>query len=351
MKILITGAAGFIGFHLTRYLLSNDVAVVGLDNFNDYYSVTLKYDRLSQLGIEESVISDREAINSSLFPKLSFQKVDITNQERLDEIFNTSKPDIVCHLAAQAGVRYSLENPTSYAQANLLGFFNVLDAARKYKVKHFIYASSSSVYGLNEKFPLEEIDSVDHPVSLYAATKRSNELMAHAYSHLYQLPTTGLRFFTVYGPWGRPDMALIKFRKAIYEGSVISLYNQGNMMRDFTYIDDVIAALYEIVNKPFEQNISTKRSANSPDTSSAPFEIFNIGNASPVKMLDYIQALEQAIGKKANIQFLPNELCELTTTWADSSKLAEKYQVVPSTPLEVGIKHFVEWYKRYYKVG
>jgi UDP-glucuronate 4-epimerase len=351
MRILITGAAGFIGFHLTRYLLSNDVAVVGLDNFNDYYSVTLKYDRLSQLGIEESVISDQEAINSSLFPKLSFQKVDITNQERLDEIFNTSKPDIVCHLAAQAGVRYSLENPTSYAQANLLGFFNVLDAARKYKVKHFIYASSSSVYGLNEKFPLEETDSVDHPVSLYAATKRSNELMAHAYSHLYQLPTTGLRFFTVYGPWGRPDMALIKFTKAIYEGSVISLYNQGNMMRDFTYIDDVIAALYEIVNKPFEQNISTKRSANSPDTSSAPFEIFNIGNASPVKMLDYIQALEQAIGKKANIQLLPNELCELTTTWADSSKLAEKYQVVPSTPLEVGIKHFVEWYKRYYKVG
>jgi UDP-glucuronate 4-epimerase len=351
MKILITGAAGFIGFHLTRYLSSSDVAVAGLDNFNDYYSVTLKYDRLSQLGIEESVISDREAINSSLFPKLSFQKVDITNQERLDEIFNTSKPDIVCHLAAQAGVRYSLENPTSYAQANLLGFFNVLDAARKYKVKHFIYASSSSVYGLNEKFPLEEIDSVDHPVSLYAATKRSNELMAHAYSHLYQLPTTGLRFFTVYGPWGRPDMALIKFTKAIYEGSVIALYNQGNMMRDFTYIDDVIAALYEIVNKPFEQNISTKRSANSPDTSSAPFEIFNIGNASPVKMLDYIQALEQAIGKKANIQLLPNELCELTTTWADSSKLAEKYQVVPSTPLEVGIKHFVEWYKRYYKVG
>jgi UDP-glucuronate 4-epimerase len=351
MKILITGAAGFIGFHLTRYLSSSDVAVAGLDNFNDYYSVTLKYDRLSQLGIEESVISDQEAINSSLFPKFSFQKVDITNQERLDEIFNTSKPDIVCHLAAQAGVRYSLENPTSYAQANLLGFFNVLDAARKYKVKHFIYASSSSVYGLNEKFPLEEIDSVDHPVSLYAATKRSNELMAHAYSHLYQLPTTGLRFFTVYGPWGRPDMALIKFTKAIYEGSVISLYNQGNMMRDFTYIDDVIAALYEIVNKPFEQNISTKRSANSPDTSSAPFEIFNIGNASPVKMLDYIQALEQAIGKKANIQLLPNELCELTTTWADSSKLAEKYQVVPSTPLEVGIKHFVEWYKRYYKVG
>jgi UDP-glucuronate 4-epimerase len=351
MKILITGAAGFIGFHLTRYLSSSDVAVAGLDNFNDYYSVTLKYDRLSQLGIEESVISDREAINSSLFPKLSFQKVDITNQERLDEIFNTSKPDIVCHLAAQAGVRYSLENPTSYAQANLLGFFNVLEAARKYKVKHFLYASSSSVYGLNEKFPLEETDSVDHPVSLYAATKRSNELMAHAYSHLYQLPTTGLRFFTVYGPWGRPDMALIKFTKAIYEGSVISLYNQGNMMRDFTYIDDVIAALYEIVNKPFEQNISTKRSANSPDTSSAPFEIFNIGNASPVKMLDYIQALEQAIGKKANIQLLPNELCELTTTWADSSKLAEKYQVVPSTPLEVGIKHFVEWYKRYYKVG
>jgi UDP-glucuronate 4-epimerase len=351
MRILITGAAGFIGFHLTRYLLSNDVAVVGLDNFNDYYSVTLKYDRLSQLGIEESVISDQEAINSSLFPKLSFQKVDITNQERLDEIFNTSKPDIVCHLAAQAGVRYSLENPTSYAQANLLGFFNVLDAARKYKVKHFIYASSSSVYGLNEKFPLEETDSVDHPVSLYAATKRSNELMAHAYSHLYQLPTTGLRFFTVYGPWGRPDMALIKFTKAIYEGSVISLYNQGNMMRDFTYIDDVIAALFEIVNKPFEQDIFTKRSANSPDTSSAPFEIFNIGNASPVKMLDYIQALEQAIGKKANIQLLPNELCELTTTWADSSKLAEKYQVVPSTPLEVGIKHFVEWYKRYYKVG
>lgn len=351
MKILITGAAGFIGFHLTKLLLSNDIAVAGLDNFNDYYSVTLKYDRLSQLGIEESVINEHQAIISSVFPKFAFQKVDITNQERLDEFFNTYKPDIVCHLAAQAGVRYSLENPSSYAQANLLGFFNVLEAARKYKVKHFIYASSSSVYGLNEKFPLEETDSVDHPVSLYAATKRSNELMSHAYSHLYQLPTTGLRFFTVYGPWGRPDMALIKFTKAIYEGSVISLYNQGNMMRDFTYIDDVVAALFEIIKRPFEHDISTNRSANSPDTSSAPFEIFNIGNASPVKILDYIRALEQAIGRKANIQLLPNELCELTTTWADSSKLAEKYQVVPSTPLEVGIKHFVEWYKSYYKVG
>ena len=351
MKVLITGTAGFIGFHIARNLLLNGFEVLGIDNFNDYYPVSLKYDRLVQLGIHQSEIVDNKPFFSSIFPNFLFQKLDITNQNRLDEFFNTSKPDIVCHLAAQAGVRYSLENPTSYAQANLLGFFNVLDAARKYKVKHFIYASSSSVYGLNEKFPLEETDSVDHPVSLYAATKRSNELMAHAYSHLYQLPTTGLRFFTVYGPWGRPDMALIKFRKAIYEGSVISLYNQGNMMRDFTYIDDVVAALFEIIKRPFEQNISTKRSANSPDTSSAPFEIFNIGNASPVKMLDYIQALEQAIGTKANIQLLPNELCELTTTWADSSKLAEKYQVVPSTPLEVGIKHFVEWYKRYYKVG
>lgn len=351
MKILITGAAGFIGFHLAKHLLSNDIAVAGLDNFNDYYSTTLKYDRLAQLGIEESVISDHQTINSSVFPKFSFQKIDITNQESLDKFFSLSKPDIICHLAAQAGVRYSLENPTSYAQANLLGFFNVLEAAKNHKVKHFIYASSSSVYGLNEKFPLEEFDSVDHPVSLYAATKRSNELMAHAYSHLYNLPTTGLRFFTVYGPWGRPDMALIKFTKAIYEGSVISLYNQGNMMRDFTYIDDVITAILAIIKNPFDQNISTKRSANSPDTSSAPFEIFNIGNASPVKILDYIQALEQAIGKKANIQLLPNELCELITTWADTSKLAKKYQVVPGTPLEVGIKHFVEWYKSYYKVG
>jgi len=200
MRILITGAAGFIGFHLSKHLLSIDIAVAGSDNFNDYFSTRLKYDRLSQLGIEESVISEHQAINSSVFPKFSFQKVDITNQERLDAFFNTSKPDIVCHLAAQAGVRYSFENPTTYAPANLLVFFNTYEAARKFKVKHFINASSSSVYGLNEKFPLEETDSVDHPVSLYAATKRSNELMAHAYSHLYQLPTTGLRFFTVYGP-------------------------------------------------------------------------------------------------------------------------------------------------------
>jgi UDP-glucuronate 4-epimerase len=350
MKVFITGAAGFIGFHITRNLLLSGFEVFGLDNFNDYYPVSLKYDRLLQLGIHQSEIDSNKPLISAAFPNFSFQKIDITHQEALNKYFEISNPDIVCHLAAQAGVRYSLDNPSAYAQTNLLGFFNVMEVAKKYKVKHFIYASSSSVYGLNEKFPLEEKDPVDHPVSLYAATKRSNELMAHAYSHLYNLPTTGLRFFTVYGPWGRPDMALIKFTKAIYEGSVISLFNEGNMMRDFTYIDDVITALYAIITKPFQLGGHSKRSATSPDTSSAPFEILNIGNAAPVKMLDYINALEKAIGKKAKIQLLPNELCELTTTWADSSKLAKRYQVVPGTPLELGIKHFVEWYKSYYKI-
>ncbi|MFM7357621.1 MAG: NAD-dependent epimerase/dehydratase family protein [Sediminibacterium sp.] len=351
MRVLITGLAGFIGFHITKKLLKEGYTVFGIDNFNNYYDISLKYARVEQLGITSSDLVKDEIITSHTFPLLNCTYSDVSNNVLIDKFFALAKPDVVCHLAAQAGVRYSLENPRAYADTNLMGYFNVLNAARESGVKHFIYASSSSVYGLNEKFPLEETDPVDHPVSLYAATKRSNELMAHAYSHLYGMPTTGLRFFTVYGPWGRPDMALIKFTKAIYEGSVISLYNQGNMMRDFTYIDDVIAALIAIIKKPFDQGLSINRSASSPDTSSAPFEIYNIGNASPVKMLDYIQALEQAIGKKANIELLPNELCELTTTWADTTKLAEKYHVVPGTPLEVGIKHFIEWYKSYYKVG
>ncbi len=351
MNIIITGFAGFIGFHLTSRLIAAGHTVWGIDNFNDYYEVSLKHSRVNQLGIESSELIIDQLVKSKRHLNLYCMYADICNEKSITSIFDHAKPDIVCHLAAQAGVRYSLENPRAYADTNLMGFFNVLDAAKQSGVKHFIYASSSSVYGLNEKFPLEETDPVDHPVSLYAATKRSNELMAHAYSHLYGMPTTGLRFFTVYGPWGRPDMALIKFTKAIYDGSVISLYNQGNMMRDFTYIDDVIAALVAIINKPFDQDLSNNRSASSPDTSSAPFEILNIGNASPVKMLDYIQALENAIGKKAKIKLLPNELCELTTTWADTSKLADKYHVVPGTPLEMGIKHFVEWYKSYYKVG
>jgi UDP-glucuronate 4-epimerase len=350
VKIIITGFAGFIGFHLTKKLIQAGHIVWGIDNFNDYYEISLKYDRINQLGISASALIGGQLIQSDKFPTLQCLRADIIDINQIKFLFDNAQPDIVCHLAAQAGVRYSLENPRAYADTNLMGFFNVLDAARESGVKHFIYASSSSVYGLNEKFPLEESDPVDHPVSLYAATKRSNELMAHAYSHLYNLPTTGLRFFTVYGPWGRPDMALIKFTKAIYEGSVISLYNEGNMMRDFTYIDDVITALYAIISKPFQDDVHIKRSATSPDTSSAPFEILNIGNAAPVKMLDYINALEEAIGKKAKIQLLPNELCELTTTWSDSSKLAKRYQVVPGTPLQVGIKHFVEWYKSYYKI-
>lgn len=351
MRILITGYAGFIGFHLTNKLVQSGHTIFGIDNINDYYEVSLKYARISELGIDVSELQSGMLVKSKKFNQLICFKGDISDTIYFNRFFSIAQPDVVCHLAAQAGVRYSLENPRAYADTNLMGYFNVLDAAKQSGVKHFIYASSSSVYGLNEKFPLEETDPVDHPVSLYAATKRSNELMAHAYSHLYRMPTTGLRFFTVYGPWGRPDMALIKFTKAIYEGSVISLYNQGNMMRDFTYIDDVIASLVNIINKPFDQDLSNNRFASSPDTSSAPFEILNIGNASPVKMLDYIQALENAIGKKANIQLLPNELCELTTTWADTSKLAEKYHVVPGTPLQEGIKHFVEWYKSYYQIG
>lgn len=351
MRILITGYAGFIGFHLTNKLIQAGYTVFGIDNINDYYEVSLKHARISELGIDVSELQTGTLVKSRKFNQLICFKGDISDTKDFNRFFSIAQPDVVCHLAAQAGVRYSLENPRAYADTNLMGYFNVLDAAKQSGVKHFIYASSSSVYGLNEKFPLEETDPVDHPVSLYAATKRSNELMAHAYSHLYRMPTTGLRFFTVYGPWGRPDMALIKFTKAIYEGSVISLYNQGNMMRDFTYIDDVIAALVAIIDKPFDQDLSNNRTASSPDTSSAPFEILNIGNASPVKMLDYIQALENAIGKKANIKLLPNELCELTTTWADTSKLAEKYHVVPGTPLQVGIKHFVEWYKSYYQIG
>ncbi|MFN9999410.1 MAG: NAD-dependent epimerase/dehydratase family protein, partial [bacterium] len=284
---------------MTNKLIQAGHTIFGIDNINDYYEVSLKHARIAELGIDVSELQTGTLVKSKKFNQLICFKGDISDTIDFNRFFSIAQPDVVCHLAAQAGVRYSLENPRAYADTNLMGFFNVLDAAKQSGVKHFIYASSSSVYGLNEKFPLEETDPVDHPVSLYAATKRSNELMAHAYSHLYRMPTTGLRFFTVYGPWGRPDMALIKFTKAIYEGSVISLYNQGNMMRDFTYIDDVIAALVAIIDKPFDQDLSNNRTASSPDTSSAPFEILNIGNASPVKMLDYIQALENAIGKKA----------------------------------------------------
>jgi len=350
MRVLITGVAGFIGFHLAKKLLEAGYSVFGIDNFNDYYEVSLKYARINQLGIEASEMITDQIVQSKKYLNLFCLHADICNLKNITTIFEQAKPDIVCHLAAQAGVRYSLENPRAYADTNLMGFFNVLDAARQSGVKHFIYASSSSVYGLNEKFPLEETDPVDHPVSLYAATKRSNELMAHAYSHLYEMPTTGLRFFTVYGPWGRPDMALIKFTKAIFERTKISLYNHGNMMRDFTYIDDVIDGVTAIIELPFQPAKNWSSISKNPSISSAPFQILNIGNSSPVNIIDCINTLEACIGMKANIELLPHEACELSSTWADVSKLENYYCFKPSTSLAIGVKRFITWYRDYYKI-
>ena len=335
MKILLTGAAGFIGMTTSLKLLARGDEVVGLDNLNDYYDVTLKQRRLDRLTPQEN---------------FRFVKMDVADRAGTEQLFAAGKFDRVIHLAAQAGVRYSLKNPHAYIDSNIVGFTNILEGCRHSGVQHLAYASSSSVYGGNTKMPFSEHDSVDHPVSLYAATKKANELMAHTYSHLYGLPTTGLRFFTVYGPWGRPDMALFLFTKAILEGHAIDVFNHGNMQRDFTYVDDIVEGVVRVVDRIATPNPSYDAVQADPATSSAPYRVFNIGNNNPVPLLDFIACIEDALGKKAEKRLLPLQDGDVPATYANTDALQEWVGFVPGTSIQTGITRFVAWYRDYYKI-
>ncbi|MFH1604818.1 MAG: NAD-dependent epimerase [Pseudomonadota bacterium] len=335
MHILVTGAAGFIGAALSLRLLGRGDRVLGLDNLNDYYDVSLKQARLARLRAH---------------PGFDFLKADIADRERMARMFAAHRFDAVMHLAAQAGVRYSIENPYAYVDANLTGFVNVIEGARRSEVGHFVFASSSSVYGANVKLPFAEDDNIDHPVSLYAATKKANELMAHSYAHLYRLPCTGLRFFTVYGPWMRPDMALIKFARGILAGEKIPVFNHGDMVRDFTYIDDIVEGVIRVIDRPAQADSAWTALVPKPSSSDAPYRIYNIGNGQPVKLMRYIEVLEQCLGRKAQLDLLPLQAGDVVETLADVSLLGAAVEFKPATPIEVGIGRFVEWYRSYYGV-
>lgn len=333
--ILVTGAAGFIGYHLSLRLCQTGYTVVGLDSLNDYYNVDLKRARLSKL------------ITHSNF---AFVETNLANKSSIDSTCKQHKFDYVVNLAAQAGVRYSLQNPYAYLESNLTGFLNILEACRHFPVKHLIYASSSSVYGANRKMPFSVHDNVDHPLALYAASKKSNELMAHAYSNLFKIPTTGLRFFTVYGPWGRPDMALFLFTKAILEGKPIDVYNYGKMRRDFTYVDDIVEGIVRLIPKPPTGNPNWSGESPDPATSFAPYKIYNIGNNKPVELLHFIEILEEKLGRKAIKNLQPLQDGDVPETYADVDDLMHDVGFKPSTPIEVGIEKFVNWYKEYYQI-
>jgi len=330
---LVTGAAGFIGFHLAKRLLAEGCSVIGLDNLNDYYDVELKKARLAILEEDSN---------------FRFVFAHVEDRLAIERLFAENTIHIVIHLAAQAGVRYSLQNPHSYIQSNIVGFLNILEGCRHHDVEHLVYASSSSVYGANEKMPFSTSDNVDHPVSLYAATKKSNELMAHTYSHLYNLPTTGLRFFTVYGPWGRPDMALFLFTKAILNNEPIKVFNNGQMQRDFTYVDDIIEGLVRIIQSPPKENQDFDRAAPDPGSSYAPYKIYNIGNNKPVQLMELIQVLEQCLGMEAKKEFLPMQPGDVASTYANVDSLITEMGFQPKTSIDVGVKKFVEWYREHY---
>ncbi len=334
MKILVTGAAGFIGFHTAQKLLARGDQIVGIDNLNDYYDVGLKQDRLKLLEGQSN---------------FEFQKLDLADTAGMNALFETHQFDRVIHLAAQAGVRYSIDNPRAYIDANIVGFLNIIEGCRHTQVAHLSYASSSSVYGANTKQPFAESDNVDHPVSLYAASKKSNELMAHTYSNLFDLPTTGLRFFTVYGPWGRPDMALFKFTKGIIEGTPIDVYNHGEMYRDFTYIDDIVEGVIRVTDKIPTADPTWSGDSPNPAASFAPYRVYNIGNSSPVRLMDFVEAIENSIGKKAQINMMPIQPGDVPSTCADVSALQRDVGFKPATGVNDGIDRFVSWYKTYYQ--
>ena len=350
MKILITGTAGFIGMHLAQKLLDRGDEVVGLDSLNDYYDVNLKHNRLKKMGIDPEKLSYGQIIQSNTFSNHQFIQLKLEDKEGLLKLFEEQKFDKVMNLAAQAGVRYSLTNPDAYIEANIIGFINLLEACRHHKIKHLAYASSSSVYGSNTNMPFSTSHNVDHPVSLYAASKKSNELMAHTYSHLFGIPTTGLRFFTVYGPWGRPDMALFLFTKAILENKSIKVFNYGEMKRDFTYIDDIVEGVIRVVDNPPVENPDWDASDEDPSRSKAPYKIYNIGNSNPVKLMDFIKAIENSLGMEAKKDMLPLQPGDVPATYADTTALEKELGYKPETSVEFGIKAFVDWYRDYYKV-
>jgi len=338
MRILVTGTAGFIGYHVVLRLLESGADVVGVDNINDYYDVRLKLDRLAQTGIEQDRIREGELVRSSRYPDYQFIKLDIKERNELARLFEKGKFERVCHLAAQAGVRYSLENPHVYVDSNLVGFVNLIDLCRIHGIGHLIYASSSSVYGLNPEMPFSILSETDHPVSLYGATKKCNELIAHSYSHLFGLPTTGLRFFTVYGPWGRPDMAAFVFTKAILENRPIDIYNYGDMERDFTYIDDIVEGVVLVIEHPIlHKPIKT------------PFRVYNIGHGSPVRLLDFVESVEKVLGRKAVKRMMAMQAGDVRATWADTSDLLSDFGYRPMTPVQEGVGRFIHWYLDYYR--
>jgi UDP-glucuronate 4-epimerase len=350
MKVLVTGAAGFIGYHLCAWLLRHGWEVVGLDSIDDYYDVSLKLGRLRQLGVEAEGLLPSRLLQSTTEPAFRFVRADICDLNGLEELFSQERFECVCNLAAQAGVRHSLTDPHKYVQSNVAGFMNILEACRHHGVRHLVYASSSSVYGLNRRIPFATGQNVDHPVSIYAATKKSNELMAHAYSHLYGLPTTGLRYFTVYGPWGRPDMALFRFTAAILKGEAVEVYNQGQMIRDFTYVDDVVEGTGRILAQIPGPSSEWDPTDPRPDLSSAPYRLFNVGNSQPVRLLDFIAALERELGVKACLRYLPMQPGDVPETAAEEASLEAATGFRPRTAVAEGIRAFVRWYRQYYKI-
>jgi len=353
VKILVTGTAGFIGSHLSIKLLERGDEIVGLDNINDYYDQNVKYGRLQRAGIINSLDEGKDVLYGELLTSkknknYTFIKLNLEDKEAMNQLFEKEKFDAVCNLAAQAGVRYSLTNPDAYIDSNIIGFMNVLELCRHNNVKNLSYASSSSVYGLNEELPFSTNHNVDHPISLYAASKKSNELMAHTYSHLFDISTTGLRFFTVYGPWGRPDMALFLFTKAALEGRKIDVFNNGEMLRDFTYIDDIVEGIIRVIDNPAKKDQTWNGKTGQVSTSSAPYKIYNIGNNNPVKLMDFIEAIENKLGKKIDKNFMPIQAGDVPATFADVQDLIDDLDYKPSTPIQDGIDNFVDWYLEFF---
>jgi len=353
LKILVTGTAGFIGSHLALSLINRGDEVIGLDNINDYYDQNVKYGRLKRSGIINSINEGKEIpygelLCSEIYTNYKFIKINLEDKESLFRLFEKEKFDAVCNLAAQAGVRYSLTNPDAYIDSNIIGFMNILESCRHFNVNNLSYASSSSVYGLNEELPFSTNDNVDHPISLYAASKKSNELMAHTYSHLFNISTTGLRFFTVYGPWGRPDMALFLFTKAALEGKKIDVFNNGEMLRDFTYIDDIVEGIMRVIDNPAQKDKDWNGIDGQTSTSSAPYKVYNIGNNNPVKLMDFIDAIEKKLGKKIEKNMLPLQAGDVPATYADVNDLVNNLGYKPETPIQDGINKFVDWYLEFF---